>query len=52
MQVVFQWIWSVLCDTGSRIEYSVEHMNLTQWGIFAVASLGLGVLALRSQMPH
>jgi hypothetical protein len=52
MDFVFDWIWSLLCDTGSRIEYSVEHANLTQWGIFAISALGLGVMALRSRMPH
>lgn len=52
VEIVINWIWSVLGDTGSRIEYSVEHMNLTQWGIFALACLGLGVMALRSRMPH
>lgn len=51
MQIIFQWIGEMLSGTGSRIAYSVEHMDLTQWGIFAIASLGLGVLALRSRMP-
>jgi choline-glycine betaine transporter len=51
MQTVTNWLFSLLSDTGSRIDYSVNHMNLTQWGIFAVVALSLGVLAMRSRMP-
>ncbi len=34
---------------GERVAYSVKHMNLTQWGIFAFACLTVGVLALRGR---
>ncbi len=52
METVTSWLFSLLNNTGSRIEYSVEHMNLTQWGIFAILALSLGVMAMRSRMPH
>jgi choline-glycine betaine transporter len=52
MLILASWIGNFLTDVGNRIEYSVVHMNLTQWGIFAIAALGLGVMAMRSRMPH
>ncbi len=45
------WIFNFLSDTVGRIDYSVNHMNLTQWGIFGVVSLSIGVMAMRSRMP-
>ncbi len=51
MQTVSDWIFNFLSDTASRIDYSIDHMNLTQWGIFAVVSLSIGVMAMRSRMP-
>jgi hypothetical protein len=51
MQTLTHWFFSLVSDTGNRIEYSVEHMNLTQWGVVAVIALTLGVMAMRSRMP-
>ncbi len=52
MQFVFDGIWSFIAGVGSKIAYSVEHMSLTQWGIFGFASVIIGLIALRSQRPN
>jgi len=49
MQIVSDFLIGILFDAGKRIEYSVLHMNLVQWAIFAITFLGLGMLSLRSQ---
>ncbi len=35
-------------EFADRIEYSVLHMNYTQWGIFAFVCLTIAVLAVRT----
>jgi choline-glycine betaine transporter len=47
MDMIADWIWGFVTDFGRRVEYSVLHMTLTQWAIFAVASLVIGFLAMR-----
>ena len=49
MQLVTDFVFGLLANAGKRIEYSVLHMNLTQWAIFAFACLGLGMLSMRSR---
>ncbi|MDZ4851944.1 MAG: hypothetical protein SGI77_21865 [Pirellulaceae bacterium] len=48
MQTVTSWISSLVSDAGSRLDYSINHMNLTQWGIVATISVSLGFLGMRS----
>jgi hypothetical protein len=47
MDMIADWMWGFLADFGRRVEYSVLHMTLTQWAIFAAASLVIGFLAMR-----